>query len=115
MAGCIPAARPAARLTPPGMQGRIITRGRRGEGRDAMERKSGAYTHAQEHTGHGARTGEESGHAHTEPATPDGATTNEIDARRAAPDHGPETQQPTRVVEAEGLKRLREEEGRGAA
>jgi len=76
-----------------------------------MERKSGAYTHAQEHTGFGSGSGGERGHAHVEPATPEGAETNEIDARRAAPEHGPEAQESTRVVEAEGLKRLRGEEG----
>ncbi|MFL5541058.1 MAG: hypothetical protein ACJ8J0_18865 [Longimicrobiaceae bacterium] len=76
-----------------------------------MERKSGAYTHAQEHAGFGAGSGGERGHGHVEPATPEGAVTNEIDARRAAPGHGPEAQESTRVVEAEGLKRLRREEG----
>ena len=79
-----------------------------------MERNSGAYTHKQEHTGFGSQSGEDLGHAHTEPTTPEGATTNEITARRAAPEHGGEAQEgqrSTRVVEAEGLKRLREEEG----
>jgi hypothetical protein len=79
-----------------------------------MERNSGAYTHQQEHAGFGGQSGQELGHGHTEATTPEGATTNEIDARRAAPQHGPEAQEghrSTRVVEAEGLKRQREEEG----
>ncbi|HVG44496.1 MAG TPA: hypothetical protein VM890_07195 [Longimicrobium sp.] len=77
-----------------------------------MERNSGAYTHTQEQVGPGSRAGGDAGQAHSEPARP-GPTTNEIDARRAAPEHGPETQEPTRIVEAEGLKRLRREEGAG--
>jgi hypothetical protein len=76
-----------------------------------MERNGGAYTHRQETTGLGSAKGEGLGHGHTEATTPEGATTNEIDARRAAPAHGPEAQQSTRIVEAEGLKRLRNEEG----
>lgn len=79
-----------------------------------MERKSGAYTHEQEHVGFGGQSGEELGHRHTEPTTLEGATTNEIDTRRGVPRHAGEAQEgqrSTRVVEAEGLKRLREEEG----
>jgi hypothetical protein len=79
-----------------------------------MERNGGAYQHKQEHVGFGGQSGEALGHGHTEATTPEGATTNEITARREPPRHGGEAQEAqrsTRVVEAEGLKRQREQEG----
>ena len=76
-----------------------------------MERNSGAYTHTQEGVGHSSQSKTSPGQEHTD-SRPTGATTNESDPGRRDPMHGSVTQeQSTNIVEAEGLKRLRREEG----